>query len=703
MWINTIHSEIRDILVSIRDVFLRINRIYIISILVLLAASYSSIYLSTLRSKYEAQILELQKIEFDSERLQQYINFGIFNNTIPLITYENLMQNIIIQVQNIVFGSDKVIKVESRLIPLFKDAGINWHRSLLVLVKRFNHLAQIRKTNQKLNNILTVIIPFITTQQENNAKSLQFSNTLSSLLLISKLQTDLLGSNVANTSTILNIDADIELNTKRLVKITNSITLFLKTPEYKLSSAAFDELVNSGEISIPELATTPTLLLLLQELSTEIKNLQLLLTDVYQVNQSVIDSKIYFQEYKNVFTNIQQATSGKNDLIKLFFLLSYLLWVMVALFAILSYYVYVNELKQRNEQVKKENDLLTYSVLNLITEISDYASGDLSRDVTVTSSMTGSIADSVNLVIQSMRTIIKDIQTNSKLVLDFTNQNTQLSSFMQNLTVKQISLIEKINQYMVGLSDEFFNVAEIAREVEKSATESKNINIESVSIIIESVNSIDFIRTDIQNTSRRLKHLGESTQKIGDIVSILTNIAKQTKLVALNASIQISSDSVSGYGMLGVVEETKKLANLVEDSAGQTAEIVNSIQRETAKTIESMELFTSKVVAEYEKTKQAKQSLDVISSTYNELLSNINNVVIRIIENSEKMQKLSTDVFNVSDLSKEISASIEKTDIVSSNLSNTVSTLVSSVSIFNLPKDTALKEVDPTDPRASSS
>ena len=104
------------------------------------------------------------------------------------------------------------------------------------------------------------------------------------------------------------------------------------------------------------------------------------------------------------------------------------------------------------------------------------------------------------------------------------------------------------------------------------------------------------IRGQIQETSKRIKRLGESSQQIGEIVELISDITEHTQVLALNAAIQAASAGEAGRGFTVVAEEVQRLAERSAEATRQIAAIVKTIQTDTLDAVGAMERSTQGVV-----------------------------------------------------------------------------------------------------------
>jgi methyl-accepting chemotaxis protein len=189
---------------------------------------------------------------------------------------------------------------------------------------------------------------------------------------------------------------------------------------------------------------------------------------------------------------------------------------------------------------RAENDRSQQAILRLLDELSSLADGDLTVQATVTEDITGAIADSINYAVEALRGLVITINHSSMQVDGATRQTQALAQHLAKASgaqSKQIASATESAGGMASSTEEVSGNAERAADVARHSVEVAHKGGDAVRRTIDGMNAI---RETIQETSKRIKRLGESSQEIGNIVELINDIAEQTNILALNASIQAS-------------------------------------------------------------------------------------------------------------------------------------------------------------------
>lgn len=305
--------------------------------------------------------------------------------------------------------------------------------------------------------------------------------------------------------------------------------------------------------------------------------------------------------------------------------------VALLLLALIGLQVYASTRRSLRETADT-NKKSQQAIVRLLDEIQGLGDGDLTAEATVTEDFTGAIADAINYAIHQLRELVARIQDTAENVSAAANETRATALQLADASMHQA-------QEISGASKAISDMAVTIDQVSANASESANVALRSVTIatnganVVQSnVRGMDTIREQIQDTSKRIKRLGESSQEIGDIVSLISDIADQTNILALNAAIQASMAGDAGRGFAVVADEVQRLAERSASAAKQVATLVKTIQTDTNEAVSSMEQTTSEVVKGAQLAHDAGSSLEEIqevSATLAELIGDISEAARR--------------------------------------------------------------------------
>lgn len=266
------------------------------------------------------------------------------------------------------------------------------------------------------------------------------------------------------------------------------------------------------------------------------------------------------------------------------------------------------------------------AILRLLDEIEGLGEGDLTAEVTVTEGFTGAIADAINLTIAQLRELVSRIVDTAAKVSASANSTrstvAQLAGFSEQQAEEIAGASAAINEMATTIDQVSANAAESAAVAHRSVS----IANKGAVVVRSTIAGMDNIRGQIQDTAKRIKRLGESSQEIGDIVSLINDIADQTNILSLNAAIQASMAGDAGRGFAVVADEVQRLAERSANATKQIAALVKTIQTDTFEAVSSMEQTTAEVVAGASLTEDAGIALseiETVSTNLAELIQDI--------------------------------------------------------------------------------
>ncbi len=333
-----------------------------------------------------------------------------------------------------------------------------------------------------------------------------------------------------------------------------------------------------------------------------------------------------------------------------------------------------------------QNERNQQAILRLLDELSSLADGDLTVQATVTEDITGAIADSINYAIEALRELVTTIDQTSILVDSAAKQSeaTARQLVKSNETqTKQVAAASESIAQMAASVEEVSGNAERCSDVARHAVEVAHKGGEAVRRTIEGMNAI---RETIQDTSKRIKRLGESSQEIGNIVELIEEIAEQTNILALNASIEASRAGEAGRGFAVVADEVQKLAERSTNATRKIEVLVSTIQSDTNEAVVSMERSTTDVVGGALLAENAGAALEEIEQVSHQIASLVQNISGSAREQSGVATAITRNMQVLKQISSRTTVSTAATSSAISKLSELASQLRNTVSGFALPE-----------------
>jgi twitching motility protein PilJ len=327
-----------------------------------------------------------------------------------------------------------------------------------------------------------------------------------------------------------------------------------------------------------------------------------------------------------------------------------------------------NEADHQRRMAEAASDATQGAILRLMNEMGDLADGDLTIRATVSEDITGAIADSVNYTVEELAVLVRRINDAAERVTRASSAAQSTSNDLLAATKVQSAEIQNANAAVLEMATSMKTVSSSALESARVAHASLEAAQKGAVAVSNSISGMNEIRSQIQETSKRIKRLGESSQEIGEIVELISDITEQTNVLALNAAIQAASAGEAGRGFSVVAEEVQRLAERSGEATKQIAAIVKTIQTDTHDAVAAMEHSTQGVVEGAKLSDAAGQALNEISSVSQDLA--------RLIE------AISSDTQEQADIATKVADSMQ--DILRITGQTTTSTQETAVSIGEL-------------------
>ncbi len=511
-------------------------------------------------------------------------------------------------------------------------------------------------------------------------------------------------ASMLKTQTPANVVALVQRQSVLTERMTHSLDKVLEsgnarslTENFRRDSQTFkrvlDGLINGNKDLLLPATTDPEIQTSLATIEEQFRSVSARLNEIMAraVNVTEVNSaaeKIYalsteILPVSDALVRSYEDGSGKGLASPLFGLIFAVSSVVV--FLVMSFLIF-RDANRSTAETRKRNEENQAAILQLLDELADLADGDLRVQATVTESFTGAIADSINFSIDQMRELVSKINETSVEVSRVADQTRSSVSELAEASQQQSSEIaqvsDAVNEMAVSIDMVSYNAAESSSVAERSV----DIANTGASVVQNTIDGMDKIRGQIQETAKRIKRLGESSQEIGDIVALINDIADQTNILSLNAAIQASMAGDAGKGFAVVADEVQRLAERSGAAAKQISALVKTIQSDTNEAVSSMEQTTAEVVQGTQLAQDAGVALGEIESVSKTLAEIIENISDAARQQAASAGKISNTMKSIQEISSQTTEGVRTTAAAVGGLAEVTDELRASVTSFKLPE-----------------
>jgi methyl-accepting chemotaxis protein len=340
-------------------------------------------------------------------------------------------------------------------------------------------------------------------------------------------------------------------------------------------------------------------------------------------------------------------------------------------------------------QTREERDALQERIQQLLTEVSTVADGDLTIQAEVTSDVTGALADAFNFMTDELRKIVASIDATTGQVTDNAGQVLVASQELASKSQAQARRIQEVSSAVEQMASAIQEVSQNAARsagVARDALDNAGRGGQAVSQMVDAMGRI---RTNTHETAQKIKRLGETSQRVGEIVQLIEDLADQTNLLALNAAIQAASAGEHGRGFAVVADEVRRLAERSADATKQIDSLIHAIQSDTSAAVAAMEESTQQVVAGSRMADEAGHSLESIQRVVADLAALIAGISETAQQHAHASAVVAASMSEVSTVTRQTTEGTQQTAERVSYLARLSEQLRASVSAFRLPSTTA--------------
>jgi methyl-accepting chemotaxis protein len=296
----------------------------------------------------------------------------------------------------------------------------------------------------------------------------------------------------------------------------------------------------------------------------------------------------------------------------------------------------------------------------------------------------GAMARAFNGMMDEFQSLINQVVASAVQVGD---ASRQLAEVTENTTGSVQQQRVESDQVATAMNEMAATVQEVAGHAVSAADASANADTEAskgAQVVSQSVEGIQHLAQEVESTAITIAELDTESTNIGSVLSVITGIAEQTNLLALNAAIEAARAGEQGRGFAVVADEVRTLAQRSQESTEEIKAIIDRLQGKAQAAVKAMESGRSQAQVSVEQAQQAGASLKAIAEAIGAIRDMNTQIASAAEEQSAVAEEINQSVVRIAQAAESSAVGAEQTTRTSGELAGLAGQLQERVKLFRL-------------------
>lgn len=307
------------------------------------------------------------------------------------------------------------------------------------------------------------------------------------------------------------------------------------------------------------------------------------------------------------------------------------------------------------------NKYLHANVSIMLEEINKFADGDLSIILeNHNDDEIGKLSQGINTAVKSIKqlitTLIESIQATASAASQISSSAEEMAAGSQEQSTQTTEVASAVEEMTSTILENTKNATFAAEASKESAAKAK----EGGKVVSETVEGMNRISEVVTQSASAIFTLGQNSDKIGEIVQVIDDIADQTNLLALNAAIEAARAGEQGRGFAVVADEVRKLAERTTKATKEIAMMIKQIQKDTGSAVDSMQKGTTEVDHGKKLVNKAGEMLKEIITSSVKVTDSVIQVAAASEEQSAASEQISKNLEAINHVTQESTLGIQQ-------------------------------------------